>query len=384
MPRLVHAETRFGLELTHEKLRTVGTPRLRKVTGALGACFAGLLAFGACDEDDSNGEASNTAGEVGGKAAAETSHAGKSAAGSTAGAASGAGASGVKIEAADADKSRAGSGATATRGRSPTSRPAANTLMLPTTMEHPDVAPWFNIYRPEDLDATGSPLPVIVWANGGCYRSDFTWEPLFKRWAAGGFVVLALTEDPEKGAMVQTNVADQAGLVEWVFKQSDTMDSPYAGKLDTTRVVAAGNSCGGVTSLGLTAQEPRIAAVFVLSGSSAFAGANQAVMSKITVPVGYIVGGSQDIAGANATADYDALADGIPAMIVSRFEGDHRTVSTDPGILAHEAEIALNWLDLALYGTQAAHDELTSETVCASCEAGHFQLKSKGLETLLQ
>jgi hypothetical protein len=108
------------------------------------------------------------------------------------------------------------------------------------------------------------------------------------------------------------------------------------------------------------------------------------VIDKISVPVGYVVGGSQDIAGANASSDYDALADGVPAMIVSRFEGDHVTISTDKGILAEEAKIALDWMDLALHGTHGAYDELTSPTVCSGCASGNYKLKSKNLETLLK
>jgi hypothetical protein len=265
-----------------------------------------------------------------------------------------------------------------------TTRPAASTLMLPTTMEYPAELPWFNIYRPADLNATGKPLPVIVWANGGCYRSDFTWKPLFDRWAAGGFVVLALTADPDAGAMVMSSINDQAGLVDWVVKKAAAAGSPYAGKLDTQRIVAAGNSCGGVTALGLAAKDPRIATVFVLSGSSGFGSANKSVIDKILVPDGYVVGGPQDIARPNATSDYDALPAGVPAMIVSRFDGSHLTVSTDQGILAEEARIALDWMDLALYGTKAAYDELTSSTVCFGCDAGNYTLMSKNLEKLLK
>jgi predicted dienelactone hydrolase len=207
---------------------------------------------------------------------------------------------------------------------------------------------------------------------------------LFDRWAAGGFVVLALTADPDAGAMVQSSIGDQAGLVDWVVKKAAADGSPYAGKLDTHRIVAAGNSCGGVTALGLAAQDPRIAAVFVLSGSSGFGSANTSVIDKISMPVGYVVGGSQDVANANANSDYDALAAGVPAMIVSRFQGDHVTVSTDKAILAEEAEIALDWMDLALNGTRGAYDKLTSATVCSGCNPGDYTLKSKNLETLLK
>ena len=124
--------------------------------------------------------------------------------------------------------------------------------------------------------------------------------------------------------------------------------------------------------------------MFVLSGSSSVFGADTAVINAITAPVGYAVGGSDDIAGANASADYAELEAGIPAMIVSRSSGDHMTVSTDPEILPEVAEIALNWMDLALNGTQEAADALNSQNVCDSCTPGVWMLQSKNLETLLQ
>ncbi|MDD9935189.1 MAG: hypothetical protein OXT09_16375 [Myxococcales bacterium] len=250
---------------------------------------------------------------------------------------------------------------------------------LPTTMESPGVAPWFNVYRPMDLDAIEGPLPIVVWANGGCYRSDFTWAPLFERWAAAGFVVLALTESPDGGALAQTSVGDHGALIDWALGQAE-----YTEKLDPERVVAAGNSCGGITALGLAADDARVAAVFVLSGSSSVFGADVSVMSAVTVPVGYVVGGSEDIAAANAAADYEALSDGVPAMIVSRSSGDHRTVSTDTMILPDVAEIALNWMDLTLHGTAAAAQALGSADVCGSCEPGVWSMMGKHLETLEQ
>ncbi|MDD9967420.1 MAG: hypothetical protein OXR73_14385 [Myxococcales bacterium] len=262
-------------------------------------------------------------------------------------------------------------------------RPAATSVSLDTTMENPNAAPWFNVYRPSDLEAaqeaTGGLLPVIVWANGGCFRSDFTWEPLFSRWAAAGYVVLALTESTQAGALTQTTVSDHGGLIDWALEQAD-----YADMLDPERVVSAGNSCGGITALGLAAADDRPAAVFVLSGSSNIGRANLQVVNAVKVPVGYIVGGREDIAGANATSDYEAFSEGLPAAIVSRSSGDHVLVSTDPAILKEEAEIALNWMDLALYGTQEAYDALTSDNVCENCTPGDWSLESKHLETLTE
>ena len=343
--------------------------------GAAGATVAGTTAAGAM-----------AAGGGGiGSGLAGTSAAGTSAAGTSAAGTSAAGASAAGTSAAGTSAAGAGSAADAgmpDAGEPAMARPAASTLMLPTMMEKPNVEPWFKIYRPTDLNATGQPLPVIVWANGGCFRSDFTWEPLFRRWAAGGFVVLALTEHPQDGPLVQTSIADQRKLIDWTLAEAQKAGGTYAGKLDTTKVIAAGNSCGGITALGLAAEDPRAAAVFVLSGSSAFAGANTQVISKIKVPVGYVVGGSEDIAGANATADYNAFAADLPAMIVSRNMGDHMTVSTDTMILPQVANIALDWMDLALYGTKTAAETLKSPTVCTGCPMGTWTLKSKNLEKL--
>jgi hypothetical protein len=53
-------------------------------------------------------------------------------------------------------------------------RPAASTISVPTVMESGGVEPWFNVYRPMDLATTGLPLPVIVWANGGCEPGVWT------------------------------------------------------------------------------------------------------------------------------------------------------------------------------------------------------------------
>jgi predicted dienelactone hydrolase len=335
-------------------------------TGTAGA--AGAIGAGA-DGAGAAGVGTGTAGASG----AGASGAGAGAAGSST---AGLGGAGASTGGAAASGTGGAAGAPDAGAADPVRMPATG-LSLPTVMESGGVEPWFNIYRPMDLTATGAKLPVIVWANGGCFRSDFTWAPLFERWAKGGFVVLALTEHPVDGPLAQTSVEEHGALVDWALDKA-----PFKDMLDQDAIVAAGNSCGGITALGLAAADDRVDAVFVLSGSSAFSGADTAVIGAITVPVGYVVGGAEDIAGANANADYDALEAGIPAMIISRSSGDHMTVSTDTMILPQVAEMALNWMDLALYGTKEAADALKSATICTGCMAGVWKLKSKDLEAL--
>ena len=142
-------------------------------------------------------------------------------------------------------------------------------------------------------------------------------------------------------------------------------------------------SKASVTALQFTAADDRVSAVFVLSGSSALAATDEAVMSAIKVPVGYVTGNPrEDAAAPNAMADYQAMSDGVAAMIASRNTGDHVVVSTDAASLDDVRQIGLDWMDLALYGTGEAADMLLSPTVCASCDAGTWTLMSKSLETL--
>ena len=260
--------------------------------------------------------------------------------------------------------------------------------MLPISMEHHKEAPLFNVHYPTSLPEGVSKLPVIVWANGGCVNSDFTWKPLFERWAKGGFVVLSLSNDAppddlvaQLGMLGMSTKKEHAQLIDSATALN--MTGPLASKLDLERVIVSGNSCGGVTALEVAAEDKRTAAVFVLSGSSALGDTDTKIMGAIKVPVGYIVGSaSEDVAAPNAQADYGALTEGIPAMVVSRKSGDHMTVSTDPMIAPQVADIALNWMDLAVHGTKAAHEALTSPNVCGVCTPGDWTLKAKGIETL--
>lgn len=308
-------------------------------------------------------------------AAGQTSTAGAGAAGAGAAADSGSSASTEDAGAPDAPEM-------------PTNREPLSGRSYPITQEFVDEAPTFNVTRPTDLAVTGEKLPVVVWANGGCLRSDFSWSPLFEHWAHAGFVVLSITgtggPDDLAGMLGSTTKTEHGALIDWVEKANAS--GPLAGALDLDHIVAAGNSCGGVTALELTAEDKRVAAVFVLSGSSAVGSVNTEVMRAISVPVGYITGSeSEDVAAPNASDDYDAMPDGIAALLVQRTMGDHITVSTDAMILPQNAEIALNWMDLALYGTKQALDTLTAtDKVCASCTPGVWNIKAKHLETLVK
>jgi predicted dienelactone hydrolase len=237
---------------------------------------------------------------------------------------------------------------------------------LPTTVEPAADLPGYNVYRPADPAATDGLLPIVVWANGGCVRHDETWKPLLEQFAAAGLFVVAITAPPDREVTMEdrTNAEDQAKAIDWAMEQNGKSGGAFTGLLDPDRVVAAGNSCGGITSLVLAGIDPRVRAVFVLSGSSVGPTATREqaaeVMDKVKVPVGFAVGGEEDLASPQARQDFDLLAAGIPAFVASRATGDHITVSTDTAILGEVAEIGVNWIAFAVSGDEEARDNLVN------------------------
>lgn len=265
--------------------------------------------------------------------------------------------------------------------------------------------PGYNVYRPADLATRRTPAPVVVWANGGCVKRDLTWATLFERWAGAGYVVLTINDPnwaPPAGAAAAAGAAPpatpdaqarmragagmqaketaeaQRKAIDWAATANRA--GPWRGKLDLTRVVAAGNSCGGISSLNLAASEPRVKSVFVLSGSSIGPGAKaetvQPVMSKVRAPTMWVVGGPEDVARAASEMDYSFQPTGQPGVIVYRKSFDHRTVSTDAATLRQVAEMGVLWFRATLNGDRAAARQLTT-TVCAPCSADLWTVKAK-------
>ncbi|HXK16449.1 MAG TPA: acetylxylan esterase, partial [Polyangiaceae bacterium] len=108
----------------------------------------------------------------------------------------------------------------------------------------------FDVLRPAELGAMGHKHPIISWANGTLFALD-EYVPLLSHWASHGFVVIASHSNSTAGG-----VTHQVGI-EWLKAQNDAAQSAYFGKLDTTRIGAAGHSQGGGATIAAGAGEPK-------------------------------------------------------------------------------------------------------------------------------
>jgi len=129
--------------------------------------------------------------------------------------------------------------------------------------------------RGEDLHirvcapVTGTDLPIVLFAHG--FGSDLDgYAPLVDHWAAHGFVVIQAThldskrltiaaDDPRRPQMWRYRVQD----LKRILDDLDTLEASVpglAGRVDHSRIVAAGHSFGGQTAgilVGLRVTDPQ-------------------------------------------------------------------------------------------------------------------------------
>ena len=110
--------------------------------------------------------------------------------------------------------------------------------------------PDFVVYRPMNMDmAVGrnkGKLPVLVFANGGCMDTNIGYENMLTEVSSHGYVVVAIGElqmlaQHENDQHTPSSMVKKA--LDWISQQAATPGSPYHGKLDETKIAAAGQRC---------------------------------------------------------------------------------------------------------------------------------------------
>ena len=210
------------------------------------------------------------------------------------------------------------------------------------------------VYRPQNIKAAvkkEGPLPVVIFANGGCNDTSFPFEHMLSEIASHGYIVIAL------GAM-QTSLDDRilnkspnimmTKAVDLLTKQTKDKTSDYFQSANMKHIAFAGQSCGGAQVLALAA-EPRIKTYMMFNsgmGDMTMANASRKSLSVIHAPIIYLVGGESDIATANALLDYDRIDNTSVAFANHLSAGNSGTFEEPYG--GSFSRMALKWLDWQL------------------------------------
>ena len=202
------------------------------------------------------------------------------------------------------------------------------------------------IYHPANLEAAGR-LPIVSWGNGACMHAGNRFRAFLTEIASHGFLVIsagrledpalevgaqenpavrrpgdpppppAIPVDPNSARARRSTVEHMKQAIDWAVQQNTLASSKFRGRLDTSKIAVAGQSCGG----GLAAQlasDPRVTTVGMFNsgtrlspaggGNAPDPAASKKLLDAIHTPILYVTGDAErDIAFAGAQDSFSYL-----------------------------------------------------------------------------
>ena len=234
--------------------------------------------------------------------------------------------------------------------------------------------PGFTIYRPGDIQSASKvegALPVVLFGNGGCYRSSQPYAKFLTEIASHGYVLMAVGEwriehDPDEAKVwelddekstLKTN--DAKSLVNtalnWLEKENQRAGSEFYQTVNTHNVAAMGYSCGGIQALIMgSLGDKRIKTVVGMNTGAFIDGGplngmiTKDDLQKLTTPIIYMLGGEKDDAAPNGRDDFKRI-NHVPVVLATYPSVGHTATYQD-----HQGgafgQMARTWLDYQLKG----------------------------------
>jgi dienelactone hydrolase len=272
------------------------------------------------------------------------------------------------------------------------------------------------IYHPADLGAAGR-LPVISWGNGACMHAGNRFRVFLTEIASHGFLVIsagrledaslevgpqenpavrkpgdpppppAIAVDPGSARARRSTADHMKQAIDWAVQQNTLSSSKFRGRLDTSKIAVAGQSCGGGLATQL-AGDPRVAAVGMFSSGtrlSAPAGGNttnvaaaKAQLDAVHTPIVYITGDADlDIAFTGAQDSFNYLQK-VPVFWAWQDKLQHiGTYGAPHG--GSIGRIAVAWFAWQLKGDAQAAKMFKGQD-CALCKDSTWHVSRKKIE----
>ncbi|KAL4790975.1 hypothetical protein BDV19DRAFT_401673 [Aspergillus venezuelensis] len=225
-----------------------------------------------------------------------------------------------------------------------------------------------------------SPLPLLIWGNGGCSANGTRFANFLMNIASYGYVVIA--NGPPNG-VGDTTAQMMSDAIDWAELNSLGL----AVEVDLGAIAVAGQSCGGLETYQMRDDERvRFLGIFnsgfIADGSVGDLPDDGPVLeppetiSQVHKPVFYFLGGTTDVAYPNGKRDYNAL-EGMPKWIGNYPVGHSGTYQEIDGGAFGVA--AVHWLEWVFRESEVSAAFFTQG---GAERAGWNETASEGLEKL--
>ena len=246
------------------------------------------------------------------------------------------------------------------------------------------------VYRPADLSKVQGRLPVVSFGNGGCVNIGSAFKTLLGEVASHGYLAIATGPIVQEPAVPgpQSKTESLVKAIDWAIAENARTGSPYYGRIDTTKIAVAGQSCGGLQAIAIGA-DPRVTTVLVLNSGiirggiptpdggtrqpAGYLPASDADLPKLHTPMLYLIGGDKDQAHRGAEGDFEAIQK-VPVFNANTPVG-HGGTWMQPGGGAM-GKVAIDWLNWRLKGDAAAAKTFNGDP-CGLCKDTAWTVKRK-------
>ena len=199
----------------------------------------------------------------------------------------------------------------------------------------------------------------------------------------GSIAAVANEKDANGNPLI---VGDPTTLIkgmDWAIAENSRRDSVLFGRVDTSKVAAIGQSCGGPQAF-RAAKDPRITTVIALNSSFPTQAAPEMVggakdgwtAEKLSIPAAIFTGGPADSGYSGAEQSYKALAANLPVLKASLNTVGHTGAYPMPDLRWSSAVLA--WLDWRLKGDRRAEGMFAGPD-CALCKDPDWWIDTRNI-----
>lgn len=218
--------------------------------------------------------------------------------------------------------------------------------------------------------AINTPVPILAWENGICYKYGRMYSAFLTEIASQGYLVVA----PGAPNILDKNMTTAKWQTESIDYALNWKEAPFV--VNKEAIAVGGHSCGGMESLRNLANDSN---KLIKTGLILNSGGKSEVYNNITAPLLFIHGGDKDIAKV-ADGNFKYITENLPKLVAFKavLETGHLGSYWSRPRGGIYAETSVRWLDWQLKGDKEAGKWFEGGVQCGAAKRG-WKVESHGI-----